>query len=341
MDYGANEIGLQKDKTTGFYTPYWSHLSDVDQEKYTYLYSNLTNISTDANTDIGSLRAVLFQRGDDYGTYLDLESQEAFDNIEDCTLMETEAGIDRLFHYIATSINDLLAPNITAGEAVPGLAGGNTITAVDASGRTYEISEDTKILDAENCSVGSDRSLPPAELFTRLGTDRYTEVTGDDGNTYYLYNEEDETDTAKMYCITGCTVNLDLLQEESLLPMYRQDGRTDIDPTVDYEMANKLQDVWNDAFMTLNPPDNAPCTFEEYYDMMIDRIGTQGNVYYAASTTLDTTVTSLDNSRQQIMGVSSDEELTHMIKYQAAYNAASRYITVISEMTELIVTSLK
>jgi flagellar hook-associated protein 1 FlgK len=40
------------------------------------------------------------------------------------------------------------------------------------------------------------------------------------------------------------------------------------------------------------------------------------------------------------MGVSSDEELTHMIKYQAAYNAASRFITVISEMTELIVTGL-
>jgi flagellar hook-associated protein 1 FlgK len=73
---------------------------------------------------------------------------------------------------------------------------------------------------------------------------------------------------------------------------------------------------------------------------MIDRLATQGNVYYESSTTLDTTVASLDNSRQQIMGVSSDEELTHMIKYQAAYNAASRYITVISEMTELICTGL-
>jgi flagellar hook-associated protein 1 FlgK len=40
------------------------------------------------------------------------------------------------------------------------------------------------------------------------------------------------------------------------------------------------------------------------------------------------------------MGVSSDEELTKMIKYQAAYNASSRFITVISEMTELICTGL-
>ena len=73
---------------------------------------------------------------------------------------------------------------------------------------------------------------------------------------------------------------------------------------------------------------------------MINKLGTDGNVYYSSSQTLDTTVSSLDNQRQQVSGVSSDEELTHMVKYQAAYNAASRYITVISQMTELIVTGL-
>ena len=43
------------------------------------------------------------------------------------------------------------------------------------------------------------------------------------------------------------------------------------------------------------------------------------------------------NAREQVLGVSSDEELSNMVKYQSAYNAASRYITVISQMTELIV----
>ncbi|MCH5254164.1 MAG: hypothetical protein J1F41_04505, partial [Lachnospiraceae bacterium] len=38
--------------------------------------------------------------------------------------------------------------------------------------------------------------------------------------------------------------------------------------------------------------------------------------------------------------VSSDEELTNMIMYQNAYNASSRYINVISEMIEHIVTTL-
>ncbi len=331
-DYGCNHLDLQKDKTTGFYTPYWSNLSDPDKDKYTYLYKNLLDISTESNTDVGSLKALLYQRGNGFGTYADLENDKAYAKIEDCTLMETEAEVDRLFHYIATSINDLLAPNISAGDALN--LGTGTLTATDANGNTYVIDANTKILDTANCSVGADKSLPPAELFTRRGVDRYTEVTGADGNTYYIYNEEDTTDTAKCYCITGCEINSELLREESKLPMMRQDG------AVNYALADQLQDLWDASSMTIDPTDNSPCAFEEFYDKMIDKLGTDGNVYYSSSQTLDTTVSSLDNQRQQVSGVSSDEELTHMVKYQAAYNAASRYITVISQMTELIVTGL-
>lgn len=331
-DYGCNHLDLQKDKTTGFYTPYWSNLSDPDKDKYTYLYKNLLDISTESNTDVGSLKALLYQRGNGFGTYADLENDKAYAKIEDCTLMETEAEVDRLFHYIATSINDLLAPNISAGDALN--LGTGTLTATDANGNTYVIDANTRILDTANCSVGADKSLPPAELFTRRGADRYTEVTGADGNTYYIYNEEDTTDTAKCYCITGCEINSELLREESKLPMMRQDG------AVNYALADQLQDLWDASIMTIDPTDNSPCTFEEFYDKMINKLGTDGNVYYSSSQTLDTTVSSLDNQRQQVSGVSSDEELTHMVKYQAAYNAASRYITVISQMTELIVTGL-
>ena len=331
-DNGCNHLALERNKTTGFYTPYWEQLSDPDKGKYTYLYRNLLDVSTDNNTDVGGLKALLYQRGSGYGTYADLETPQAYAKIEDCTLMETEAEIDRLFHRIATTINDLLCPNITAGEALN--IGAGSITATDSKGNSYVINADTKILDAANCSVGADKKLPPAELFSRLGTERYTEVTDGNGNIYYIYNEEDLTDTAKCYCLSGCEVNPVLLEEESQLPTLRQDG------AVNYALADRLQDAWDDACMTIDPTDNAPCTFEEFYDKMIDKLGTDGSVYYSSNQTLTTTVSSLENQRQMVSGVSSDEELTHMVKYQAAYNAASRYITVISQMTELIVTGL-
>ena len=43
---------------------------------------------------------------------------------------------------------------------------------------------------------------------------------------------------------------------------------------------------------------------------------------------------------EQVVGVSTDEELSNMIKFQNAYNASSRYINVISEMLEHIISTL-
>lgn len=48
-------------------------------------------------------------------------------------------------------------------------------------------------------------------------------------------------------------------------------------------------------------------------------------------------VGSIDSQRQQSMGVSSDEELTNLIKYQHAYNASARYITVLDNMLEHLI----
>ena len=46
------------------------------------------------------------------------------------------------------------------------------------------------------------------------------------------------------------------------------------------------------------------------------------------------------SAREQIIGVSYDEELTNMVKYQNAFNASSRYINVIDEMLEHIINTL-
>ena len=40
------------------------------------------------------------------------------------------------------------------------------------------------------------------------------------------------------------------------------------------------------------------------------------------------------------MGVSTDEELADLIKFQKCFDASSRYITVVDEMIEHLITSL-
>ena len=73
---------------------------------------------------------------------------------------------------------------------------------------------------------------------------------------------------------------------------------------------------------------------------MIGGIASAGSTYESTANTLNSSVSAIDNKRLQVTGVSTDEELTSMIKFQNAYNAASRYIQTVSDMIELLVTGL-
>ena len=315
-------MGLKAADGTGFYTPYWPQQSDVEKGQYVPVFRLSGEISSEMNTDIGSIKSKLLVRGDTYGRREDMASEESYGNIEGCTLMEVEAELDVLFSRIVKSMNDIYCPNTETTSA---------FTSTD--GRTYPAG--TKILDEENCARGVDGELPPRELFTRIGIDRYTKVTGKDGKTYYVYNEENPDVSSTRYAIGTITVNSDLKRQITLMPAYKKDG------SVDYEMGAKLAAAWEVKDMKLNPYDQKPCTFEEYYDKMVDQLGIEGNTYKSVTETLSGAVSSVDSKRQQVSGVSSDEELSNMIKFQSAYNAASRFMNVISEMTETIVTGLK
>lgn len=361
---GFNKIGLrvkESAKGTGFYTPFWGHLSDAAKGEtgYTDVFDFSMDISTEYNNDIGSIKALLYARGENYGEYeyLDTEAQAnfsqefkdkyAYSKIDDCVVAETQAEVTYLLHKVILAMNDIMVPNKTMSADEIQAAAGNgatSITAYDTNGKEYQITSSTKILDAENCNVGADKKIPPEELFVRDNCERYTEVTYTDQNgntqTLYVYNEEDEYDTNTLYKIGNVSINPDLLKEVTKMPVYRQNGTADSNGAVDMSLGTKITAAWQQTSMVIAPDDTVPCNFEDYYDKIIDRLGISGNVYYTASQTMSATVASVDNQRQQVIGVSSDEELTNMIKYQSAYNAASRYITVISEMTDTIVSGL-
>ena len=325
---GCFHLDTYKEKSTGFSTPYWPHLSDTDLGEYVTAFRTDGEISSETNTDVGSIKAKLLMRGDTYGTYADLLTPEAYAKVEDRLLTETEAQVDLLFRNIITTMNDLFAPNIDYQ-----VQAGNEL--MDANGNVlYGAGAGIKILDTENCAVGADGKLPPHELFTRMGVDRYTVAYDANGNEVYVYNEEDVTDSNTLYRIGNVQIEEALTKQVTLLPGYTQNG------AVDFALGERLAKAWDVQGMHISPNDQYPCTFQGFYDKIIGKLGTDGSIYKSSRDTLTNTVESVDNSRQKVMGVSSDEELTKLIKYQSAYNAASRYMTVISQMTELIVTGL-
>lgn len=316
------EVGSVTDELTGFVTPVWPQLSDMPREKYTPLFDYSIDISPELNTDIGQLKALVLTRGEKIGNYRDVTGVPAdkYNNGAGMSVMvSAEAELDQMIHEIITAINDVFSPTTTA-------------SFVGADGTPYT---NVRVWDEENACLGQDGEKPGRELFTRRGCDRYTAVAEQGtGKIYYVYNEEDPQDTSKMYTTQGVTVNPDLLEIESGLPHLDKNG----DP--DWGLAHKLVNLWDEKKYTVNANDTNPCSFKEYYQRMINGIGAKGDVFGGLATDLSGEVASIENSRQQVFGVSSDEELQNMIKYQSAYNAASRFINVISEMLEHLVTQL-
>lgn len=316
------EVQGYTDEATGFVTPYWPQLSDVGRGQYTYMFDYKSgDISAELNTDIGELKGFVISRGDKPADYRDItgvDRQIYEDSTGMSVVMTAQAELDQLIHEVVTAINDIFSPLTTA-----------SFTAMD--GTRYN---NVKVWDEENGCLGTDGEKPGRELFTRRGCERYNKVTAQDGTVYYVYNEEDLTDTAKMYTTKGIEVNEYLLKQENGLPHLKKNG----EPA--QAMAQALVALWDEKRQTINPSNTDLCTFKEYYRRMIQDVGTTGNVYEGLASGLSAEVESIDNSRQQVFGVSSDEELQNMIKYQNAYNAASRFINVISEMLEHIVTRL-
>lgn len=335
-------IEKKTDALTGYVTPYWGYLSNEEKGKYVNVFEFTKDICTANKNDMGELKALILARGDRTANYLDVLGLDQ-DTYNDTTgmsvMMKAEAELDQLIHGIVTAINDLLCPNVDAADTINELTNGaaSSIVVTLEDGTTRTLTGDTKILDVKNCATGADGELPPQELFTRVGTERYTKATYTDANgthEIYIYNEEDLNDSSKQYTLASLQVNEALIAQETALPHLKQNG------DVDYSLAANLAAVWDEALLILNPNDTKACSFKDYYESMIGELATLGNVYSSTSTSLSGTVQSIENQRQQVIGVSSDEELTYMIKYQNAYNAASRYINVVDEMIEHLITQL-
>lgn len=336
------EMGKLVDEISEFVTPYWPHSSTPSNGEYDEVFSYTTAISSEMQTDIGELKALILARGDrtaNYNDILGLSQREYNKSTGDhiatgmSVMLQAEAQLDQLFHGIVTAINDLLCPN-TEAENVMEFNGADTIQIEDVNGVMHTIHKDDLFLDAKNTSVGVDGELPPTELFKRIGTERYETIEGKDGKTYYRFIPEDPNDTAMQYTIISVEINHTLKEQETKFPHLKQDGQ------VNYALAEELAALWDAEGLTVDPNDTNQVGFMDYYNNMVGAYGTLGSVYESTAASLNDTVTSVSNQRQQVIGVSSDEELTKMIKFQNAYNASSRFINVINEMIEHIIMQL-
>ena len=342
------EIGLDVDETTGFYTPFWPQNADYriladGSKKYIIDGAEVFNlkreISSDMNTDIGGLKSMLLARGDHRANYTDIEKD--YDGISQSIIMNVQAEFDQLIHSMVTKVNEILA---NAAGVVKG---------------DLTLADGTVLKDVQYCKSDPDGYLrmsdgSPIQLFSKATTPGYTKVTvmeqvlDDDGNPvpdgnggvmmqevdYWVYNEEDPTQLNSQYTCGNLIIHPELMQQPSILGFRLPDGKEDI------ATMEALKEAFTEEAYTLNPNVRKKTSFVDYYTDLVHQVANSGWVQRSIYENQEATVESIYSAREQVVGVSSDEELSNMIRFQNAYNASSRYINVVSEMLEHIINTL-
>lgn len=310
----VNHMSLYTDPYTGFYTPYWEMFANYAFDEYgnkylpkeslesSKVFDLKMTISSDLNTDIGSLKSTLLARGDHHATAQELkdvnpdgEYEEGwYDiNISQSIIMNVEAEFDQLINSVVTKLNGILKE------------------AAEAETKVYPDSTYLR-----------DKNGEPYKLFEQI-------IEND--KTYTL---PDGTVAECGWNVGNIEVNMELRQNPTLLKFRLHDS------SEDNATMEKLKAAFDESIYTLNPNVQTPVCFVDYYKNLVAQVANSGSVFHDIMESQEITVDSLFSSREQVIGVSSDEELTNMIMYQNAYNASSRYINVISEMLEHILTSL-
>lgn len=76
------------------------------------------------------------------------------------------------------------------------------------------------------------------------------------------------------------------------------------------------------------------------WQSMVANLGTKANGIYRAHQTAELATTGINNDRQSVMGVSLDEEMSNLIKFQHAYNAAARMVSTTDQLLDTLINRL-
>ena len=342
----VDEIGLDVDNTTGFYTCYWTREAEYDRDIQTgerelvstegALVFNMDQvIQTATNTDIGELKAIILARGDHRATYADIDGKYEKD-ISQSIIMNVQAEYDQLIHNVVTAVNEVIYQAANTGTGY--LCG--------EDGNPYMLFE----------MIGCDDYLTDAQiddLVYECNQKKINISAADIKNTanggkvwiedaWNLIKEKAAASGVEppqrlrdtQYSAFNIQINQELMQSPTKLGFIQDDD------SVDFDTARALLDCFEYDGYSLNITLQTTGDFSKYYSNLISQVANSGNVFEGVKENQEQTVSAIENAREQLVGVSSDEELSNMIRYQNAYNANSRFFNVVNEMLAHLLNSM-
>lgn len=304
----VNEIGYQLDDAATFYNVFWK---------------------------------------DDAKMGLDSDGREYYEEVEDAAVFDLSQEIATAMD---TDIGELKALMITRGD--------HRANYTDLMAKHDEMGEEIISANESYANISDSVLMTVQAEFDRLVHGVVTVINGaleqawansggaymsdGRGNPMQIFQREtadvgeaeDITESETLFTTANLIINMELMQTPAKLSFKKPDG------SVDYETAEIIKRAFEEKTLVLNPENTNPMGLSDYYASLVAHVANEGAVYKSIRDNEQITVDSTENARQQIIGVSTDEELSNMIRFQNAYNASSRYINVISEMLEHLLNAL-
>lgn len=85
---------------------------------------------------------------------------------------------------------------------------------------------------------------------------------------------------------------------------------------------------------------NGTSTLNNYYNSLIGTLGVESKEAKSSSANYELLVHQIYNSKQSVEGVSLDEEMANMVKFQHAYDAAARIITTMDQALDTVINKM-
>ncbi len=297
-----NKIELDVDVETGFYTPYWTQLAKRDADGKLNNGAKLYKMNQIISTD----------RNTDVGALKSLlyargTRRGTYKDVDPSTGDPASPNYDPDDGYDATEYKNLTSQSVMM----------------------HIQAEFDQLIHGVTTAINKVFADAAA---SEPNTDYMKDKNGDAYTIFNLRTGKPYAD--KDFSIENIIINGEIKQAPTLLGFKKEDGK------IDQETADKLKEIFMEESLYLNPRVKTKTSFVYYYSDLVSQVANTGSVMRNICDNQEMTVDNIAAAREQIICVSSDEEMSNMVMFQNAYNASSRYINVISELMEHVINTL-
>jgi len=252
------------------------------------------------------------------------------------------AGYQRALNEVDTVRNQLnaMVNALVTGEVTVRLENGYVTDRIMTANNAVTL-EDGTVIPAGGTIPAGVRIVSPVEFtvqgFNGLHRLGYTLSDPAESDIPFFKTADGSTE----FTMENIRVNPDIQNDTSKIAasgQYVMDGGTKVTVKGNSDIAHALAGLRDKVFSyPASLTSLASGTIDDYFRAMVGDLGIRANEAIRNKENLQNLVNMVDMRRQSVSGVSLDEELAEMLRFQHAYNAAARNMTTVDEMLDRII----